>query len=409
MDTRIAFALSGLGGSNAHGSGFLAAAQEVARERGVSSGLLPGLEMISCTSGAIASTAQYLQGGDLRANLERRIAEAERARGHWWLGPTETPQQAAAATVLVGVPGVFRGLLYALPRHYWRTTLEYLRDGIGWRRTPTVDELTDLLLPARVFVPALPDEFFHETAETFAAAPIGVAFNSYAPSRDVEYLHVNQAGLERIRQYHDPSAAYNGSGRVRYRPVTPEGLREALWLFNYGFRGETPLDGAYARSIILDEVTFADEVWAVRPLNRQWIGPLPTNLLAVLDLQTELWMNASYREQVRALRVIGRLGDEGRKELRDQDEKRRDFHPIDLFEVELQRQRGFWTYFVEDIDVFDDAHRLSYTMLSERYSEQPAREPRRPPRSPVQQTPAPRSPVRGQRPTTDEPAGTQSP
>jgi hypothetical protein len=367
MDTRTAFALAGLGGSNAHDAGFLAAAQDLARDRGVSNGLLRGLEMISCTSGAIASTASYLRGADLRADLERRIAEAERARDRWWLGSEVTPQQAALGTVLVGVPGVFRGLLYALPQHYWRTTIDLVRNGIGWRRTPTVDEVTDLLLPARVFVPDLPDEFFTQTAATFNTAPVGVVLNSYAPTRDVEYLHVNDAGLERIRQYHDPAASYDGGGRVRYRPITDEGLREALWLFFYGFRGETTIDGAYARSIILDELTFAQQIWAVRPLNRRWIGPLPTNLLAVLDLQTELWMNTAYREQTRALHVIGRLNDEGRAELRAQDPKKRDFHPIDLQEVELQRQRGYWTYFVEDIEVFDEARTASYARLSDRY------------------------------------------
>ncbi|MGR6963434.1 hypothetical protein ACU610_03115 [Geodermatophilus sp. URMC 61] len=367
MTRRTAFALAGLAGSNAHGSGFLAAAQQLARERGVGSGLLPGLEMISCTSGAIASTAEYLRGADLRADLQRRIDDAEQARRRWWLATRETPQQAAAATVLFGVPGVFRGLLYALPRHYWRTALDFLREGIGWRRAPTVEDLTDLLLPARVLVPDLSEDFLAATVQTLTEAPVGVVFNSYAPTRDVEYLHVNDRGLALIREYHDPAASYDGGERVRYRRIDRDGLCEALWLFYYGLRGDAAVDGAYARSIIVDELTFAQQVWAVRPLNSKWVGPLPSNLPEVLDLQTELWMNASYREQVRAIQLIGRLGDQGREELRTQDPKKRDYHRIDLQEVELQRQRGFWTYFVEDLDVFDAARALAYTRLSEQY------------------------------------------
>ncbi len=371
MPKRTAIALAGLGGSNAHGSGFLAAAQAFARDRGARDGLLPGLEMISCTSGAIASTALYLRGEDLGADLEQRINQARQSRDHWWLGTVETPQQAAVATLLVGVPGVFRGLVYSLPRHYWRTTIDLVRDGIGWRRLPTAEDLTDLLMPARVFVPELSDAFFERTADTLNAASIGVVCNSFAPTQDVEYLHVNEVGLELIREYHDPSAAYDGDrGRVRYRPITPTGLREALWLFSYGLQGNARIDGAYARSIILDELTFAEDLWAVRPLNNRWIGSLPSNLPEVLDLQTELWMNASYRQQIRALRLIERLDQAGRTELSKNDDKGRDYHEIELHEVELASQRGFYSYFIEDMAVFRDAREAAYHTLSAQYPQQ---------------------------------------
>ena len=366
--SRVAFALAGLGGNNAHGSGFFAAAQAVARERGIASGLLPGLEMISCTSGAIASTAMYLSGDDLRSDLEDRIAAARRARSLVSVGIPETPQQAAATTLWVGVPGVFEGMGRALPQHLWRAGTRLAQAGVGWLRPPTAEEVTDLLLPAQLFVPQLPDEFFADATRTLTSAPVGVAFNSYGPADGVESLYVNDIGLELIREYHDPGAEYDADGAVRYRRITPEGMREALWLFYYGFGPEvTGIDGAYARSTILDELTFADEIWAVRPLNRKWIGALPRSLPEVLDLQTELWMNTSYREQVRAINVIGRLGEQGRTELHRQDHKKRDFHRIQLREVELTVQRGFYTYFIEDIAVFDDAYRAAYQQLRSSY------------------------------------------
>jgi hypothetical protein len=116
--TRTAFALAGLGGNNAHGAGFLAAAQQVQRQRNDAAagavavggtaagsagdegaagayagagdpiraerarrGILTELEFISCTSGAIATTATYLRGGDLSAELEERITAVERLAG----------------------------------------------------------------------------------------------------------------------------------------------------------------------------------------------------------------------------------------------------------------------------------------------------------------------------------------
>jgi len=66
----IAFALSGLGGNNAHGAGFLAAAQDLAGGEGNRPAFFPGLKMITCTSGTIASVAAYLQRQDLRAMVQ---------------------------------------------------------------------------------------------------------------------------------------------------------------------------------------------------------------------------------------------------------------------------------------------------------------------------------------------------
>ena len=89
------------------------------------------------------------------------------------------------------------------------------------------------------------------------------------------------------------------------------------------------------------------------------------------SIQTELWMNASYRQQVRALRLIGRLDKAGRTELSENDDKGRDYHEIELHEVELQSQRGFYSYFVEDMAVFRDAREAAYHTLSAQYLQQP--------------------------------------
>jgi hypothetical protein len=78
VTTPTAFALAGLGGNNAHRGWVSDRRPTVARGRGEASGILPGLRMISYTSGAIATTATYLRGEDLRAGLEDRIAAVRR-------------------------------------------------------------------------------------------------------------------------------------------------------------------------------------------------------------------------------------------------------------------------------------------------------------------------------------------
>ena len=126
-----AFALAGLGGNNAHGAGFLAAAQQLQRQRqqavrtspnGQTPGaatdmsarsrarearlILPELEFISCTSGAIASTVASLQGHDVREEMAARIGAIERVgwlpRNAW-----TDPWRGVVVALLTGVPGVF--------------------------------------------------------------------------------------------------------------------------------------------------------------------------------------------------------------------------------------------------------------------------------------------------------------
>jgi hypothetical protein len=367
MVTQTAFALAGLGGNNAHGAGFLTAAQQVARGRGEASGILPGLRMISCTSGALATTATYLRGEDLRAELEDRIAAVRRVTrlpDGAWADPIRLP----VITFLTGVPGVFGPYWKAFAEHLWRSATDRLNS--SWHTIPappTFDDFLNLWYPARVFVPELPADFFEQTAATFNVSHIGVACNSFDPGAGIEYLYVNDPGMNLIKAHHDPDAAYGrGTGRIIYRPITPTALQDALWLFYYGFDGHAQVDGAYARSIILNELTFAERIWAVKPINDRWLGPLPRNLLEVMDMQTELWMGSSYREQARTIALVNRLGQPGRQALRDATGNDKNYHLIDLQPLEIGVQRGFFTYFVEDIAVFQDAYGQALGQLAER-------------------------------------------
>jgi hypothetical protein len=406
--TRTAFALAGLGGNNAHGAGFLAAAQDFQRQRqpdasgphgglhAVSDddgqgmpadrqaaerarrGILPELEFISCTSGAIHTTAAYLRGEDIGADLERRIAEVERViglpRGAW-----TDPWRAPMVALFTGVPQVFGPWMRAFSEHVWERATGFFnpRSPLFGAIPTTVDALCDLLLPARAFVPMLPDAFFEESSATFndPAHGVGVAFNSFEPRTGIEHLYVNDAALRLIREHHNPRARYGGAheGTV-YQPITPEAVRAALWLFFYGFpagRGEH-VDGAYARSIILDELTFAERLYAVKPLNHRWLGRLPQNLLEIQDMQTELWMGASYREQARVINTFNHLQEADRLKAPSAQpdavgatarRAAKQYHVVDLIPVEIAMQRGFFTYFVEDREVYREAHGQSLRLL----------------------------------------------
>ncbi len=456
-----AFALAGLGGNNAHGAGFLAAAQQLQRQRqqavrtspdGRTSGpstdvsvqcrarearlILPELEFISCTSGAIASTVAYLQGHDVREEMEARIEAIERVgwlpRNAW-----TDPWRGVVVALLTGVPGVFGPWIQAYGQHWRKRLAGFINPGSPWFGAvpTTLHEFLDLWFPARTVVPRLPREFFGEAAEVFTdpGHGVGVAFNSFDPNTGIEQLYVNDAALHRIADHHDRRADYGRTHRgTIYRPITSEAVRAALWLFGYGFPdgGLGPnqeVDGAYARSIILNELTSVDRIYAVKPTSERWIGRLPHNSFEVQDMQTEFWWEASYREQARLIETINDLQAAGRLRCpasgtssvdagpiaakapaRINAVRAKDYRPLEFIPVEIGMQRGFLTYFVEDREVFNEAYGRSLRLLSRR-DEQDALEAGRPsPRDQPAQQPVPPADLQRQTETPAS-AGIRSP
>jgi hypothetical protein len=424
--TSTAFALGGLGGNNAHGAGFLAAAQELQRQRRQGTrpdphgdgivgavdaeaarrrerlGILPELEFISCTSGAIASVVTYLKGEDVREATERGIAAVDAAN----LLPRNAltdPLRPFGTMFFTGVPGVFGPWVQAFAHHLAERVTGFVNPkSPHYGAAPTtIDEFADLWLPARAFVPKRPQEFFDDAARVLADADhahgVGVAFNSFDPKTGIEQLYVNAAGLAQIKNHYDENADYGRAhGHTIYQPVTPDAVRNALWLFYYGFPADKLgpdryVDGAYARSIILNELTNAKRIYAVKPVNNRWLGRLPQNQFEISDMQTEFWMEASYREQYRLIETIndlkaaGRLQDpvrapqpDGRGKItgaaqdakaddrRLERVKAKEYAGLELIPVEIAMQRGYFTYFVENREVFQDSYGQSLRLLLER-------------------------------------------
>jgi len=405
-----AFALAGLGGSNAHGAGFLSAAQTLQRQREAAAPpgggrpgpgrvtaqeqerarrhVLPELEFVSCTSGAIAAVLTYLKGDDVRADTERRIEAVLRAsrlpRNAWaddWRG--------LVVTLLTGVPGVFGPWVEAYRKHLGRRLRGFLdpRSPFFGAVPTTPEEFYDLWLPATTFVPKRPDSFFAEAADVFTdpRLGVGVALNSFDPTTGIEQLYVNDAALHRIAEHYDPLCDYGRTHRrTVYRPITAEGVRAALWLIGYGFSDdrldpEQLVDGAYARSIILNELTGAERIYAVKPVNDRWLGRLPQNALEVADMQTEFWWESSYREQARLIETINDLQAAGRlaepqaarpadpaAEARLDAVRTKPYRPVELIPVEIGTQRGFFRYFIEDVEVLRDAYGQSLRLLTDK-------------------------------------------
>ncbi|MGE5156502.1 MAG: hypothetical protein ACM3OF_00005, partial [Gemmatimonas sp.] len=252
---RVAFALAGLGGFNAHGAGFLAAAKKWSVKP----------ELVTATSGQILVLADWLSGKDLRESVITRERESN--------------PLAQLQTMLFGYPGVFRP---AYP--------EALARLASWpnAKESLLKSIADRLLPAQEYVPARPDSEFQAVADILNASSIGILFNSYEPGTGTGFLYGNraarelmpsekaipkqrpvQAGLKRDLRY-----VADVSAERAILPITAEAVKSALWLSLYGFH-DMPggrMDGAYHRSCILSELHVFDRIFVARPLANGWYG-----------------------------------------------------------------------------------------------------------------------------------------
>ena len=335
---KIAFALGGLAGANAHGMGFLQAARRL--------GIEP--DIVSCTSGMIYWYWRWLEGGDLEAELSKAIAEAE---------PFPIPAVNFWYTMSQGLAGVFR----PAAEEFWRRLFSL-------PLPQTMNAVFDRLLPAQMWVPTRPKANFDAIAECFNKCPTPIFFNSYSPRSGTEHLHMNppaevlyghqQERRKKLRPNRHPEVAERLARHVpKVEPakITAAAVADALWLTWYGFDGpdgrlehDRRIDGAYARQFILSELSDADMLFMARPQSSRLLGPLPGNYFDVQDLQTELWFNGSYTQQLARIDLINRLIHTGAL-------SREHYREIELVPIEIEVQRGYFAYFVESMDVFKRA------------------------------------------------------
>ena len=335
---RVAFALAGLGGFNAHGAGFLAAAQKW--------GVRP--ELVTATSGQIPVLADWLAGKDLRASL---------------ISPgRENNPLAELQTAFFGYPGVFRPA--------YREAVERLA---SW---PNMREglfriLADRVLPAQEYVPERTEADFQHAADLFNASRIGVVFNSYEPGTGKGFLYGNDAARKslppekairnthaaRVKESvlpHDMRYVSEVSDEHDIHPITAETVKSALWLSLYGFQNVPgwKMDGAYYRSCIVSELHVFDRIFVVRPLANGWFGKQPSNWFDVQDWNCEMWFSVGYKAEVDALRRINDLIEAGVI-------KNEKFKPVELIEIEPETPAGYFHYFVERNKVYDRAYEIA--------------------------------------------------
>ncbi len=347
----VAFAVGGLGGNNAFGAGFLQSALD--------NDIKPA--MITCTSGQIWWVSKYVQVAQREVSGPPR--DCLRKELEKFVESTEPYHQRDLDMCYMGLHGKKGMMRTAFPEFI----LDTMKNTIGaferiLQQGPKVFLTRELMSewPVRVLIPRFSDEFFANISDVFNDCNIGIAFNSYDPNEGMEIVHLNPKAKELLDKKPGEKSAHRS--RTLYKDIKPEYVRNGLWLFQYGFEECSIIDGCYFRGVMLSEAAVAENVFVARPINYKWIGKLPTNYIENEDLKTEVFFNGSYQGERDKIQLVNKLIEDGfipKEGVTTNDGKLKKYREVDLREIEMETQRGFFDYVFEDINVFDRARELS--------------------------------------------------
>lgn len=338
----MAFALGGFHGSNGHGIGFLDAARELQVEP----------SFITCSGSMIPWVAAWLDGHRLLPLLEREIRRRPRL-------PAPFDGFSEAMLSALGHAGPGRPAI----SEYWRRWLTFPsadRDepASGWSGSDLAKAWMDRMLPAQVMVPPHTHEEMEEIARVLNASDTPVAFNSFQPQAGRGYLHVNPAAADFLDVEPDEIG-----GPSKFTPITAETAAAAMWMHQYGFEpGQNPhglVSGIYHRQFIIAELHMMSRIYAVRPMNKRWIGELPANWLETRDFTRRLWMNGAYGAETASMRLVNQLVETGRlsNEL---------FRLIDLVEVQVEQPYEGFGRREGELELYRRASAQAHEILAER-------------------------------------------
>jgi hypothetical protein len=197
-------------------------------------------------------------------------------------------------------------------------------------------------------VPLFNDEFFNAVSDSFNGChDVGIAFNSYDPAKGLEIVHLNARAQQILGKR--PADQSLHRPRTIYAAITPQNVRDGLWVYQYGFDASSMLDGAFYRQIMLWETRFARDVFVARPIKHSWIGTLPSSYIEMEDVKAEITFNGAYQGERDKIMLMNRLIE---KNLITDPA----FHTVDLHEIEMETQETFFDYVFEDVRLFDRAH-----------------------------------------------------
>jgi len=340
IDKSFAFALGGLAGNNAHGAGFLQAAIDLE--------LMP--DLISCTSGQIYWVHKYLKEReskkDLRTILAVDIDEST---------PFKNNSLDLMVLALFGKGDVFKPAYFDCLTGYAENLKNLFLKSIT--APGSINPIPEALglIPAKELNPGFPVDFFKSISTSFNNSDTGIIFNTYEPVTGTETVYLNDSAAKKMNVCYGDKNKYRS--RTRYEKISSDAVKKGLWIYQYGFDPDTrEIDGAYYRQILLSELVPADMIFVVRPINHKWLGTLPVNKTALEDLKTEIGFNGTYIGERDKIQLINKLVSQNAL-------KENKYKHVELKEIEIQTQEGFFDYIFEDLNMFDKSRSQSKIII----------------------------------------------
>lgn len=220
-------------------------------------------------------------------------------------------------------------------------------------------------MPARTLVPVIKGNVLEEMTRDFNnETKTGIAFNSYNPSEGREYVYLNPLAADLLNRSLPSVSSFRKTAyhTTEYKPITPESILDALWLYEYGLEGHDFVDGSYFRQIMLSELSRAETIFVARPIQWNWKGPMPVTYGDREIFKNVVFFNAAYYGERFRIELINRLLDEGA--LEQAIVEREGYHKVVFYEIEATTE-PFVGYFSESMQMFYEAQEAAEKVFGE--------------------------------------------
>ena len=319
----FALALQGIGGMNSFSAGTLSYLKKQK--------ITP--TMISVSSGAIASLFHYLDPDEAKLEELYKTNNKNYKKSH--ISKEMQGLMLFMRAVTRGIPGKFKNI--PIWKRMQECSISNLMDPFS---------LLNIIAPARTLESQHKNEFFENIAKRYNESDISIITNAYDYNTGKAIIFLNLAAEETLK---NTRFKIGETKEFSVQKISAESIRGALQLIQFGpYKGM--LDGAYQYNPFLAPLKTMDKLFLVTvvPITKP-LKPME-NTFDVEDFKLKMLFLNSIFSEIHNIDLLNKL-------IENKIINHESMHKIDFNIIEPGLQKGFFDYFVEDVDLFEDGFR----------------------------------------------------